>query len=274
MPDTLNNETPPRTKCDKGDKVATGQKSDPDSPTPLALRAVLFDLYNTLIHIRTTEHDPLVWEQLARFLRYRGIPAQATALQEQYFAHLHYTHEVSRERHPEIDAVGTFRHLLAGLGWQGGEEFLVEVTQLFRVLSIREFRIFDDALATLRGLRARGVRLGVVSDAQPAFLEPEIRDTGLHEFFDTVVISGAYGYRKPDPRLFQFALDRLGVRPGEAAFVGDNRKRDVGGARAAGLAAIWIPRPISSCDPALPTPHYTLGSLAELLDLVNNPVAV
>jgi putative hydrolase of the HAD superfamily len=80
--------------------------------------------------------------------------------------------------------------------------------------------------------------LAVVSDAQSVYGLPELRAAGLAEYFAPIVISGDYGYRKPDVRLFQAALAGLKVSAGEAVFVGNDRIRDIQGARQAGMKTI------------------------------------
>ena len=64
---------------------------------------------------------------------------------------------------------------------------------------------------------------------------------GLREFFDSVVISGEVGVKKPDPRIFSFALDKAGLNPAEVAYVGDTQE-DMQAARAAGIFPILIRR--------------------------------
>jgi putative hydrolase of the HAD superfamily len=58
-------------------------------------------------------------------------------------------------------------------------------------------------------------------------------------FFDAILISEAEGLRKPDRRIFELAVSRLGVSPSDSAFVGDHPEIDVRGAQRAGLRAIW-----------------------------------
>ena len=62
---------------------------------------------------------------------------------------------------------------------------------------------------------------------------------GLGSLFDVVVISQSEGLTKPDPLIFTRAVERIGVAPGEAMFVGDHPEIDVAGARAAGLVPVW-----------------------------------
>jgi putative hydrolase of the HAD superfamily len=117
----------------------------------------------------------------------------------------------------------------------------------------------ESALAAL----AARYRLGVVSNANGTVRRKLVR-VGLGHFFETVVDSAEEGIEKPDPRLFQIALERLGARPDETAYVGDIFKVDVLGARAAGLFAILIdPRGVyvdRACD--------RVGALAEVAALL------
>src|SRR5258708_4576319 len=70
-------------------------------------------------------------------------------------------------------------------------------------------------------------QLAVVSDAQTAYALPELQAVGLREFFDPIIISGDFGYRKPDSRLFLHALEKLRVTSSQAIFVGNDTYRDV-----------------------------------------------
>lgn len=228
------------------------------------VKAVIFDLYNTLIDIWTEEQNPKVWRNMVRFLRYHGLDADARHLQQAFFAHIRMQQRKSSEQWPEVDLVGAFRTLLNDLGFSGPEQCYIHVTQRFREFSIRRFQLFPDVLPSLQALRAH-VKLGLVSDAQRAFLEPEMERLGLAPFFDVRIVSGDHGFRKPDPRLFRMALARLDVAPDEAVYVGDNNYRDVCGAHNASMRGILIQRSQPGtiedghCQPSL-----TIKTLQEL----------
>ena len=105
----------------------------------------------------------------------------------------------------------------------------------------------------LERLRAAGLRLGVVSNSDGR-VEEALEAAGLRDYFDVVVDSGVLGIEKPDPRIFQAALDALGVAPEEALYVGDLFEVDVVGARAAGIEAVLLaPRVPGTGRPALAT---------------------
>ncbi len=102
-------------------------------------------------------------------------------------------------------------------------------------------KVFRDVRPTLRTLVARGYRLAVVSNWEPS-LPLTLERLGLSPYFQTVVASAAEGIWKPDPRLFQVALERLAV-PAEAAMsVGDQLERDIEAARIAGVAGVLLDR--------------------------------
>ncbi len=227
--------------------------------------AVVFDLYGTLIDIQTDERRGSLWARLARYLRYQGLAAEPALLREAFFAAMRQSQAASPHAHPEIDIPAILGKQMRELGYAGGDEFVVRVAQLFRSLSVRRFGLFPDTLSCLAALRGRAV-LGLVSDAQRAFLEPELAMLGLAPHFGALVVSSDYGFRKPDPRLFASALERLGVASDRAVYVGDNPLRDVGGARMAGMAAVLLRRPGATIsERGEQAPDLTIGSLEELL---------
>ncbi|HWK89487.1 MAG TPA: HAD-IA family hydrolase, partial [Longimicrobium sp.] len=92
---------------------------------------------------------------------------------------------------------------------------------------------------TLEELRARGYRLGVISNADGR-VEPLLEAVGLRPHFDFVIDSGLVEIEKPDPRIFRMGCERIGVEPREAAYVGDIYEIDIVGARGAGMRPILI----------------------------------
>ena len=99
--------------------------------------------------------------------------------------------------------------------------------------------------ALLESLRARGLALGLVSNAfDPLWLlERDMKRMGLADRLDSFVFSSEVGVRKPHPDIFRRSLDELGVAPEQALFVGDRLYEDVRGARDLGMTtvqAVWF----------------------------------
>lgn len=103
------------------------------------------------------------------------------------------------------------------------------------------WHVFDDVRPALQALRARGFKLGVVSNWDER-LRPLLRKLKLAGYFDAVVVSCEASSCKPSPVIFREAARALGLRPAQILHVGDSREADVRGARAAGLQALWLRR--------------------------------
>jgi putative hydrolase of the HAD superfamily len=100
-------------------------------------------------------------------------------------------------------------------------------------------RVPDGLPEALELLRASGVRLGVVSNSEGTIAEL-LATVGIASHFETVVDSALVGVRKPDPRIFRIALERMGVKSQGAVYAGDVPDVDVRGARSAGLEAVLV----------------------------------
>lgn len=122
--------------------------------------------------------------------------------------------------------------------------------------------------ATLQELVRREVLLGIVTNGGATVQNSKIDRAGLRSWFSSIVVSKAVDLHKPDPRIFAHALAELGVEAERAWFVGDHPVNDVGGARAAGLHAIWLRGPRSWPDAHPPATH-AVDSLAELVPLLD-----
>ena len=111
----------------------------------------------------------------------------------------------------------------------------------------------------LAALKEQGFTLGVVSNADGR-VESFLETAGLRRFLDFVVDSGKVGVEKPDPRIFQIALEHAGVAPAEAVHVGDVYEVDVVGARAARIEPILL---VSNGSPA-PSDVRVIRNISEL----------
>jgi putative hydrolase of the HAD superfamily len=126
--------------------------------------------------------------------------------------------------------------------------------------------LFGDVQDALKRLRRQGVRLGILSNF-PTHLEETLRQHGIHGYFDFFVVSSLVGLEKPDPAIFELAIERAGVPKEQILYVGDHVDDDIRGARAVGLSAILIDRhdrwPEADC--------VRIRSLSELAEVVGDP---
>jgi putative hydrolase of the HAD superfamily len=127
------------------------------------------------------------------------------------------------------------------LGVPGVESLAMTEELLPRLDSVEFESAFPDAAPALDALRAEGAQLGVVSNFS-GNLEDLLRVLGLHPYFAFFVVSALAGVEKPDPQIFELAVQAVRVPKRDVVYVGDSPFHDVQGARAAGLDAILIDR--------------------------------
>ena len=98
--------------------------------------------------------------------------------------------------------------------------------------------VVEGGLEVIRTLHDRGYRLGIISNLIGEEEIPNwLRDDGLEQYFDAVVLSSVCHIRKPDPQMYLLGCEQLGLRPEQCASVADNLNRDITGAKAAGIGA-------------------------------------
>lgn len=100
--------------------------------------------------------------------------------------------------------------------------------------------IFPNSPVLLKKLKELGYIVGVITNG-PSMLQNHKMDTsGLRPYCDIVVVSGDVGVHKPDPQLFIYTAEKLGLKPEECVYVGDHPVNDIQGALSAGMKAIRI----------------------------------
>jgi putative hydrolase of the HAD superfamily len=101
-------------------------------------------------------------------------------------------------------------------------------------------RLFPKTPSTLIYLKSKGYHLGVISDGITIKQWEKLIRLGLHHFFDEVVTSEEAGVAKPDERIFQLALDRMGCQAQKSIMIGNKFDKDILGAINIGMSAILV----------------------------------
>ena len=201
-------------------------------------RALFFDLYGTLIDIRTDENDLWVYDTLSRYLSYHSVDIRPEELKKVYFGEIEQSLRQSRQMYPEIDVYKIFFKIMYKYGNRRySKSIVVDITMLFRSLTMRHFGVFARLYDVLASINEK-YKTGLISDAQWVFAEPEMQMLGLDRFFKLCILSSRFGFKKPDTRMFTLAMERQGVTPEESVYIGDNPRKDLIGAKNAGMKFI------------------------------------
>lgn len=148
--------------------------------------------------------------------------------------------------------------------WGRFERFDDYFAELFEYFAgAAAWKLYPEVAATLSALKQRGLVLDVISNFDSR-LHRILAGLGVGECFDEVFVSSAVGHAKPDRRIFQAALQKNGLTPGQAAHIGDSETNDIRGATAAGLKAILIDRDAQQSSPGL----SRVNSLDEIFSIL------
>lgn len=221
----------------------------------MTIRAVLFDLDETLLD-RSGSLVAFLTDQHARFGRRLG----------------NVSLERWRERFIALDDRGrvsktdVYPAILEAFG--GDAACASDLLADYQVNCSRHARPNPGMDDTLRSLRAGGFALGIVTNGHTDFQNRHIDALQLRPLVDAILVSEAEGLRKPDAALFHRAADRLGIKPAECLFVGDDPVSDVLGAYNAGLQTAWLHGGREWPKTAGPIPGAAIARLSQILELI------
>ena len=238
--------------------------------------AVLFDLFDTVVHFNR-ERLPLA-QVNGKEVRSSTPPTFAVVrrtytqvpfeqFHEAFVGAFREAERIRNSTHREITALERFAMTFQTLGlpWDAKAQGVAAAALEVHMHTLASSVECPDAYrATLEWTRAR-YRMALISNFDHAPTARRILDQhGIASHFEAVVISADLGWRKPRAEVFRRGLDAMGVAPGRAVFVGDNAEIDVGGARGAGMDAIWINRDGAAYPEGLTAPDHTVAALPEI----------
>jgi putative hydrolase of the HAD superfamily len=206
-------------------------------------------------------------------LKYQGVYLSADELKWFFFERKALQKKQSIETYPEVDYRRVWGDILRENQYTGSDvtDIVPAIVKLHRALTVEKIRLYRGVYETLAGLKGgSSYRLGIVSDSQVDHAYPELRMLGIFGFFDAVVVSSEFGFRKPDVRLFAECLSRLGVGPRESVYIGNDTFRDIKGARDAGMVTVLIMTKHCNKDGNVATPDFTIEHIKEINEVLKN----
>lgn len=229
---------------------------------------IIFDLYGTLVDIRTDEESKAFWKKFSRYMRKIGVhyywkdmkKAYAEVIRRQLKCKTFYEYQ-------EIEIRETFRILCLWKGKVFDEEQIEKIAQMFRKMSTCYVRLYPDTEECLIKLKEAGKKLYLLSNAQHVFTMPEIYMLGLEKYFDGILLSSDCGCKKPDKTFMEKLLKTYEIDIKDSIMVGNDVGADVGVAKAVGMDSAYMHTNISPQLKQIPDSTYVSerGMLSELL---------
>lgn len=232
----------------------------------MKVKAVFFDAGDTLFYSK------------------RGFPARAEALTIK-FKELGYSLNTAEvlsalrrvaEYFEKLDADVEFCRkywislTLLNLGIRRGHHNLIEpLYEAYRQASLADTFIYEEATYVLETLKKRGFLLGLISNTTDyEGLKEVLKKFQLFDLFDSIAASALTTWRKPRREIFLYALSQLDVKPCEAVHIGDSLKKDVEGAKAVGMYAVWKFKEGEKLEDLNFKPDLIVRNLSEVLDFL------
>lgn len=236
----------------------------------MKIQAILFDINGTLIDIQTDEGNEEIYRSISHFLTYQGMHVHRWDVRDEYFRLMDEQRKASGEAFPELDAVELWReflrrrpeasHVLPPEKLQWMPLFLAE---MYRGISRFRLQLYPEVKNVLDELLPC-FKLAAVSDAQSAWALPEMRALGIEKYFRPIIVSGDLGFRKPDKRIFEAALNGLDLPPENVLSVGNDMYRDVYGAKQFSMKTVFFSSNQGRKTAEGVEPDYIIYQFAEL----------
>lgn len=217
------------------------------------IEAVIFDLDNTI---------------LDRVKTFRGF---TNSLAQQYFSHIEDTSAII-ERIIELDHDGykdkneLFSELLLELPWEVKPEHN-ELMDYYAYHYVRNAILMESAIEMVEHLR-KTYKVGLITNGKTLIQYGKIDQLGIRGHFDCILVSEEAGVKKPNVRIFEMALEQLGVEADQCVYIGDHPKNDIEGAGMAGMNTIWFEVNQPWREDITIAPAHRIKHLSELGELL------
>lgn len=195
----------------------------------MAIKAVVFDLYQTLIYCREQNHAySNMFKQLG----------------------LDETERIAARKLTRVENFESLKALAARVKPSGTADY--ETLGRALAAELASAICYPEVIGVLRRLRKQGLRLGMISNLGTAYKQP-VFNLGLDQYLETMIFSCDIGLIKPDPLIFQSMIKSLGLKPWEILMTGDLFPKDVQAPRNVGMQAVHLDRV-----------NFSAGSIASL----------
>ena len=210
----------------------------------------IFDLYGTLIDIRTDEDNEELWQKMVMTYGYKQCNYSEFEIRRKYKELCAKEKEKVRAEFPDrknvdIDITKVFRELYEYKGYKPTEEEVNLTASFFRCVSTEFIKLYDGVIDFLDALKKKGKKIYLLSNAQRSFTVPELKMMGLYDYFDGIFISSDHLASKPCFDFYDGLFKKYKLKKIESIMIGNDFRSDIGGAYNYGIRSLYIHQEIS-----------------------------
>ena len=211
----------------------------------------IFDLYGTLIDIRTDESGEDFWNKVAEIYKSHGASYTGKEIEHHYHRIAKRESNLTHFMHPlysniEIDLERVFKRLYSRKGVCATKEIISDTAVKFRKASTQFLKLYDGVIDLLESLKKSGKKVYLLSNAQRCFTYPEMVELGLVDYFDGIYISSDCSCCKPSKIFFDKLFKEYKLDKSKSVMIGNDCISDMQGAHKAGIDSLYIHQEIST----------------------------
>lgn len=211
----------------------------------------IFDLYGTLIDIRTDESSDEFWSDVAKIYRENGADYCSQEIKQLYYRLVQCEKLITKLTHPlyrhiDIKLEHVFSRLYKHKGVTPSKETVADTAYKFRKASTQFITLYDGVIDLLESLKKAGKNIYLLSNAQSCFTYPELAELGLEKYFDGILISSDCRCSKPQKAFFDTLFKRYNLDKSKSIMIGNDCISDMLGAKSAGIDSLYIHQEIST----------------------------
>lgn len=210
----------------------------------------LFDLYGTLVDIWTDETTEDFWNKISSFYTSQGASYTAKTLKEKYqlFAKeesAKIKKQFPEYKHIDIDLTKVFYKLYEIKNIDASSILIKETAKYFRQASTVHLSLYEGVLDLLNKLKNQNKKIFLLSNAQRCFTINELKELGIINYFDDMIISSDINCSKPDSHFFNLVIDKHSLDKNETIMIGNDCFSDIEGSFNCGIDSLYIHQKIS-----------------------------
>ena len=242
------------------------------------IKAVLFDLGNTLLDFETSNVEPIFElgsRRVYAYLQKKGFRLPSfNNYHRRQLRRILWRVGISRLIRRDFDGLDTLRRISLSMGHKLSQAELEEMVWLWYDPLSNTARVAEELRDLLDWLIQHNLKLGIISNTfvPGIILDRHLEREGLLDYFPVRIYSCDTKFRKPSRKIFRLALAKLSCLPQEVIFVGDVPRMDIRGARRLGMIGVWkdYNQPRNLRDRWMPytTPDFTITNMQQLKDIV------
>ncbi len=209
-------------------------------------KVIFFDFGDTLIYFDGNWADvlPKSSKKLMDFLIKEGYPLDPEVFPQEFARRMREYYLDRNKSFIEYTSAQTLDDYLSSRGFSPPSDAILKKSmQIMYSVSQKDWHLEEDALLIIDWLKQNNFSIGLISNASDSndvhFL---LNQFHLEKYFEEIIISAQFGWRKPLGKIFDHAAKLFDVEPADCMMVGDRLDMDIHGAKMAGFQAVWITR--------------------------------